>query len=187
MSPSLPAVHVDQTLASLWFSQSIYPIDWEVPPIWDSIAGDYRTKDGWIKLHTNLAHHRDSALSVLGCQPERDKVAKEALIWNSDDLEAEIVKAGGVSAALRSREQWSAHPQGIAVALEPLITWSPPRNGKISQWQATQARPLAGLRVLDLTPWGRANRLRPALSVDGTPMQWHRAASELGSDIPEWG
>ena len=45
------------------------------PPIWDAVAGDYPAADGWIRLHTNYAQHRDPALAVLGVAPERDAVA----------------------------------------------------------------------------------------------------------------
>jgi hypothetical protein len=55
-----PMVQVDNRLASLWFGQSIKPINWNMPPLWDSIAGDYRCSDGWIKLHTNSPHHRQA-------------------------------------------------------------------------------------------------------------------------------
>lgn len=151
LAPSLPSVKVDQTLASLWFSQSIKPIDWQMPPIWDSVAGDYQTRDGWIKLHTNLPHHRKSALSVLECEAVRETVAKQVINWVSNDLETQIVKAGGVAAALRSREEWVSHPQGLAVGLEPLIAWGETRAGKMRQWHATLERPLNGLRILDLT------------------------------------
>lgn len=151
LSPSFPSVTVDQTLASLWFSQSIQPIGWEMPPVWDSIAGDYPTKNAWIKLHTNLAHHRNSALSVLKCEPNRAIVAEQVLNWNGDDLEAEIIRAGGVAAALRTREEWVTHAQGIAVASEPLVSWQDMRKGEFRQWSATLERPLNGIRVLDLT------------------------------------
>ena len=53
-----PAVAIDRRLASFWFSTSLRPIGWQVPPLWDAIAGDYATRDGWIRLHTNAPHHR---------------------------------------------------------------------------------------------------------------------------------
>ena len=34
------------------------PMGWERPDIWDPIAGNYQTRDGWIRLHTNYAYHR---------------------------------------------------------------------------------------------------------------------------------
>lgn len=146
-----PAVVVDRRLASLWFGFSIFPIGWELPPIWDAIAGDYQTADGWIKLHTNLPHHRAAALSVVGTSAERTKVAKAISGWEKDQLEAEIVAAGGVAAAMRTRSEWANHPHGIAVAKEPLITWGEARQVPQKSWHPTRERPLAGLRVLDLT------------------------------------
>lgn len=151
LCPNLPRVHVDQRLASLWFAQSIYPIGWSLPPIWDSLAGDYQTKDGWIKLHTNLAHHREASLRVLGCAANRDKAETAVLRWKSDDLESEIVSRGGVAAAMRSRQDWECHPQGSAIASEPLVMWSKPRVAKLRFSPGSHQRPLEGLRVLDLT------------------------------------
>lgn len=148
---NMPEVIVDRRLASLWFSMSIQPVGWSLPPIWDAIAGDYQTKDGWIKLHTNLPHHRAAALSVLSVDAVREKVADAVRMWNANELETAIVVAGGVAAAMRSRADWQAHPQGIAVASEPLIAWSEIQAGTVREWTGSKKRPLEGLRVLDLT------------------------------------
>ncbi len=146
-----PGVQVDQRLASLWFAQSIHPIGWKLPPLWDAIAGDYRTKDGWIKLHTNLDHHRAAAISVLETKEVREEVEMAVSTWCADDLEAAIIQSGGVAAAMRSRGAWRAHPQGKAVASEPLVAWSDARAGRVLRMQPSRLRPLNGLRVLDLT------------------------------------
>ena len=66
LSHTFPKVSVDRRLASLWFGMTLRPDGWQMPPVWDPIAGDYRTRDGWIRLHTNAPHHRAAALSVLG-------------------------------------------------------------------------------------------------------------------------
>lgn len=146
-----PAVKIDRRLASLWYGFSIHPIGWALPPIWDAVAGDYQTSDGWIKLHTNLPHHRKAALTVLECAAERNNVAAAIKTWKARDLERAIVAAGGVAAAMRTRAEWSAHPQGKAVASEPLIAWDDARQGHMRVWNASRERPLTGLRVLDLT------------------------------------
>lgn len=39
---AVPEVRVDRALASNWFASSIRPVGWEIPPAWDSVAGDYR-------------------------------------------------------------------------------------------------------------------------------------------------
>jgi hypothetical protein len=147
-------VTVDRRLASLWFGWSIHPIGWERPPPWDAVAGDYPTADGWIRLHTNASHHRDAALAVLGCAADRDAVARAVAGWRGEQLEAAVVGNGGCAAMMRSAAEWRAHPQGVAVAAEPLIAidMGPP-GGAASAWPgaARPERPLAGLKVLDLT------------------------------------
>ncbi len=142
-------VVVDQRLASLWFSTSLYPQGWELPPIWDAVAGDYACRDGWIRLHTNLPHHRSAALQVLGADASRNAVAVAVKSWSKDALEAAIVARGGVAAAMRSAMEWQMHPQGRAVLAEPLIHWSGAFERK--PWIAPPERPLKGLKVLDMT------------------------------------
>ncbi len=150
-APAPPAVSVDARLASLWAGRSISPVGWDLPPVWDAVAGDYRARDGWIKLHTNLTHHRKAALGVLNAPVDRDAVAKAVATWDKDALEAAIVAAGGVAAAMRSRSEWHSHRQGAAVAAEPLVHWDTPFPAPKAHWDWRAERPLAGLRVLDLT------------------------------------
>jgi crotonobetainyl-CoA:carnitine CoA-transferase CaiB-like acyl-CoA transferase len=52
---------------------------------------------------------------------------------------------------MRSGVAWLAHPQGSAVAAEPLIAFSTTSAVSPSSWRPRAARPLAGLKVLDLT------------------------------------
>ena len=145
-----PSVAVDRRLASFWLSNSIRPIGWKLPPSWDAVAGDYRAADGWIRLHTNAPHHRLAALAVLGCAPEHHSVTEAVARWPADALETAIVASDGCAAVMRSAEAWADHPQGRAVAGEPLIHLvqhdAPARSTSIDP-----SRPLAGIRVLDLT------------------------------------
>ena len=78
---------IDRMLASRWCADSVYPSGWELPATWDEFAGDYQTRDGWIRLHTNAPKHRAAALSVLG-QPasKRDAIPRVAT-WHGRDLE----------------------------------------------------------------------------------------------------
>ncbi|KIC41159.1 CAIB/BAIF family CoA transferase [Ruegeria sp. ANG-R] len=152
LSPKPPEISVDHRLASLWYGFSFKPEGWEMPGLWDAIAGDYLAADGWIRLHTNLPHHRAAALKVLQVKADRAQVSRAIRGWTIAALETAIVAEGGVAAAMRSRSEWLDHPQGRMVAREPLIGWQGPRNIRLrDRHQATAARPLAGLRVLDLT------------------------------------
>lgn len=171
-------VVVDRRLASLWFSFSIDPQGWRLPPAWDDLAGDYRAADGWIKLHTNAPHHRAAAVRALGCAETREGVASAVAGWQAADLEAAVVAEGGVAAEMRSIADWARHPQGAAVAAEPLVSWQTPRAGKMRDWGGTPERPLKGLRVLDLTRILAGPVATRALAAFG--------ADVLRIDPPDW-
>ncbi|WP_179873234.1 CoA transferase [Microcella indica] len=145
------SVVVHGPLADAWFSAAVRPVQPLASP-WDAIAGDYRTADGWIRLHTNAPHHRAVALRVLGVPEPADRAAVAAAVerWTGDVLETEVVIAGGCAAVMRSVEQWSRHPQGIAVAAEPLVAVDVREAGRPLPAGVAE-RPLAGVRVLDLT------------------------------------
>ncbi|MGY8958065.1 MAG: CoA transferase [Alphaproteobacteria bacterium] len=152
-------ISVDQRLASLWYHWTLRPDGWPMPASWNSVAGDYQTKDGWIRLHTNAAPHRKAALSVLneksgvnlGDESDKADVAKAVAAWSAHDLESAVVAANGCAAQMRSPEDWSKHPQGAAVAAEPLIRFETSAGGDAPNAPIDPKRPLKGIRVLDLT------------------------------------
>jgi crotonobetainyl-CoA:carnitine CoA-transferase CaiB-like acyl-CoA transferase len=144
-------VHVDRSHAALAFRRELYasPVGWELPPLWDPIAGDYAARDGWIRLHTNYAHHRDAVLRVLGTGATREEVAAAVARRDAATLEQEVVDAGGCAAAMRDLEAWRAHAQGVAVAAEPLLALA--EQATSAPLLPGDALPLSGVRVLDLT------------------------------------
>ena len=147
----LPSVSVDRRLASFWFSSSIHPVGWETPPLWDPVAGDYACADGWIRLHTNAPHHRAAAERVLGKVNDRTEMAANVAKWNAAELEQAIVDVNGCAAQMRAWQAWQTHPQGLAVNAEKLVqrqTFDTPTD---KPWLGSVARPLAGIKVLDLT------------------------------------
>jgi len=150
-SSSISTVAIDRRLSSFWFGWSIRPIDWKMPPAGDPITGDYRTSDGWIRLHTNAPHHRAAAEHVLGGHADRTSMAAAVATWAKQDLEAAIVEAGGCAAEMRSYAEWKDHPQGRTVAAEPLANIVATDRAAPSSWKPAPFRPLAGLCVLDLT------------------------------------
>jgi crotonobetainyl-CoA:carnitine CoA-transferase CaiB-like acyl-CoA transferase len=67
-------------------------------------------------------------------------------------LEEAVVSAGGAAAAMRTLADWKRHPQGKAVTSEALLHCERTSVGAgTSRFTGGRDRPLAGLRVLDLT------------------------------------
>jgi hypothetical protein len=146
-----PRVRVDRRLTSMWFAVSLRPQGWELPPLWDPVAGDYAAEDGWIRLHTNAPHHRKIALGLLNAPEDKAAVAAAVSGWKADDLESAIVERGGCAAAMKTIAQWREHPQGAALASEPLMYDETHEPQARPAWSIPPHRPLEGIRVLDLT------------------------------------
>jgi hypothetical protein len=138
-------------VAAAFSSERALSIDGTPPAaVWDPIAGNYKTDDGWIRLHTNFAHHRDAALRALRCANDPAAVAAAAKTWPSNELEAMVIAEGGAAAAMHSLKHWRAHPHGSEVRTRPIVGIE---SAGISVAEPVQSgdAPLSGVRVLDLT------------------------------------
>jgi crotonobetainyl-CoA:carnitine CoA-transferase CaiB-like acyl-CoA transferase len=121
------------------------------PPTWDAIAGVYKTGDQrFVRLHTNFPHHRAAVCKVLSCKAERDEVQAALMQWDAEKFETAAYAEGGVVAMMRSHDEWSASPHVQALAALPAITIEKIGEAAPKPWPAGD-RPLAGLRVLDLS------------------------------------
>ena len=146
-------VSVDMRSAAIEFRSERYlRIDGKPPSEYhDPIAGLYRCGDGrWVRLHTNLPHHRDGVLALLGCSHDRAAVQRALDQWRGEALETAAADAGLVVTACRSFAEWDAHPQGRAIARLPLFTIDQIGDASAQPMGAAD-RPLAGVKVLDLT------------------------------------
>lgn len=150
---ALPPVTVDtrQACAAFLCEALFQPVEWERPPIWDPIAGDYEAADGWVKLHTNYAAHRAAALRALELgDADRAEVTAAVAGRPAAEIEAAVVAQGGCAAAMRTAEAWAAHPHGAAVAGTRPVTVTASSPAAASPLEPAD-RPFAGVRVLDLT------------------------------------
>lgn len=153
----LPAVEVDRVLASAWFSLPPPPSAPLPGAPRHKHAGDFTfftqlptADDRWLWLHGIFPSARERIAAALGVPKDIEKVA--AIVRNSkaDEIEQRLVDGRCVAAASRTPQEWLASPAGAAVDAEPLAHITDhPANG--STWRPTPRRPLAGLRVLDLT------------------------------------
>ena len=152
-----PPVTVDRALAGAWFGVTFTPRGWSLPSPWDPVAGDYRCADGWIRLHTNDRVHRAAALRVLDVPDAPDDTADRARVaaavrgWHGQELEAAIVGGGGCAAQLRTPQAWRNHHQGMVVGHEHLASRTFTDVSAAPTQAGPAERPLAGVKVLDLT------------------------------------
>jgi crotonobetainyl-CoA:carnitine CoA-transferase CaiB-like acyl-CoA transferase len=118
---------------------------------WDAIAGIYKTRDRrLVRLHTNFRHHRDAVCKVLNCKPAREDVQAALMRWDGEAFETEAYAGGCAVALMRSYEEWLALPHAKALAELPLISIEKIGEAEPKPWPPGD-RPLAGLRVLDLS------------------------------------
>jgi len=121
------------------------------PPAWDAIAGVYKTGDGrFVRLHTNFPHHRAAVCKLLDCKAERDDVQAALMHWDAEAFETAAYAAGGVVAMMRPYDEWQATPHAKALAQLPLISIEKIGEAAPKPWPSGD-RPLAGIRVLDLS------------------------------------
>jgi crotonobetainyl-CoA:carnitine CoA-transferase CaiB-like acyl-CoA transferase len=146
-----PPVHVDRTLASVWLAYWSEPVGWDRGTPWHDVSTDYAASDGrWVRLQANYDHLRRAAARALGAAEDREAFARAISALTADEAERVIVERGGAAAASRTMQEWAAHPQGKAAAAEPLID-TVYGEGADAGWTPTPERPLAGIRVLDVT------------------------------------
>jgi crotonobetainyl-CoA:carnitine CoA-transferase CaiB-like acyl-CoA transferase len=145
------AVDLRQAAASLRSGHYLVMDGAEVSTGRNPVMGVYPAKNGrWSYIHANFPNHRAAALSVLGCEENKDAVRRAVANWDALELEEAILAAKGAGGMVRSMAEWANHPQAAAIASLPLleivkIGEAPPE--KLPQGD----RPLSGVRVLDLT------------------------------------
>ena len=113
--------------------------------------GFYLTRDGrWIYFQRLFPHHQARLVEVLQCPYEEDAITEAVARWDGEALEEAVIANGACAGLVRSREEWMAHEQAQAVASLPIIEVTRISSSKREQ-PADGARPLSGVRVLDVT------------------------------------
>jgi CoA-transferase family III len=116
----------------------------------------YRARDGrWIHLHGGF-RSKEGTLALLECADDADAIARTVATWDAQALEDALAELGCCGVRLRSADEWRQHPQGIALGKVPPIEIfkigdarpEPLRGPRANE---PGARPLSGVRVLDLT------------------------------------
>jgi crotonobetainyl-CoA:carnitine CoA-transferase CaiB-like acyl-CoA transferase len=146
-------VEMRRALAAFRSERYLRLDDGPPPALRDPVMGFYATRDGrWIQLHTNFPHHLAGILKVLGCANDRTAVAEAIRGWDGAVLDQTLADAGLCAALIRSPREWAALEQAQAIANLPQFEIM--RIGEAPAEPAGRGganRPLAGVRVLDLS------------------------------------
>ncbi|MFT4064932.1 CoA transferase [Paraburkholderia sp.] len=151
------SVQMRRALAAFRSERYLRIDDGPPPVLRDPVTGFYETGDGrWIQLHTNFAHHLQGVLKVLDCGNDRAAVAAAIRGWEGATLDGALADAGLCAALIRSPGEWAALEQAQAIAGLPLfeierIGDAPPGSPRPADTGGGADRPLAGVRVLDLS------------------------------------
>lgn len=99
-------------------------LDGRTPETWADLSGFVAARDGWVRLHGNYPHHAAVIRDVLRID---DRPGLERAVARRDvaDIEESISAAGGIAVAVRTREEWEAHPHARATDAVP---WSEVRE-----------------------------------------------------------
>ena len=104
----------------------------------------------WMQLHMAYPHHRKGILRELGCADDDGEIARTFTRRDAFEVEDALAARGLPGYALRTGEEWGTHPQAAALADVPVLEVV--RLGDAAPHPLpTGGRPLAGLRVADLT------------------------------------
>ena len=167
-------VALDRSLTDQWFDMTVRPIGWTIPEAWDPIAGDYRARNGWIRLHTNVPRHREASLSVLRVDADRERAAEAVARWDRFDLENAVIQASG-------RVMQARLSLARTAALLVSGGFASPRHAR----SAPGPDELLD-EILEDTHWGPAYRVAFPVKIDGRGPVWRHAAGPFRSGPALW-
>ena len=148
------SVALDMRSASVAFRSESYTrvLGRSRETFWAPVSGYFRTRDDrWVQLHCQFPHLRDGVLHVLGCRNDRAEVEAAVARWDGLELEARCRENRLCVSLVRTPEEWAAHPQARAIADLPLMEIFKIGDASPEPLPHRPERPLAGVRVLDLT------------------------------------
>ncbi|MGW3485052.1 CoA transferase [Rhodococcus indonesiensis] len=123
-------------------------------PGFAALSGFFPAADGWVRTHANYPHHRARLLRALELPDDTDRAGCAARLRQLPPTAVEDAAAGhdAIAVRVRTEHEWATSPPGRAAAAGPLVRILA-RDDTADRTVAGDdpARPLAGLRVLDLT------------------------------------
>ncbi|AQA21865.1 coA-transferase III family protein [Rhodococcus sp. MTM3W5.2] len=117
------------------------------------LSGFFAAADGWVRTHANYPHHHARLLRALDLPDDADPGLVSARIGElaKHEVEDRAAEAGAIAAAVRTEAEWRAGPQAGDGPLVRMTSDAADTAGDRGAPPTDPHRPLAGVRVLDLT------------------------------------
>ena len=154
LAADVPDVTVDGArLVTSFQSERHVRIDGGAPSAWAPLSGFWETADGWVRTHGNYPHHAERLRRILRVPADatKDDLRDAFRSQRAQSLEDAAAASGAIAVRVRAPEEWAAHPQAQAIRETPLLHTERRPGGFARTWTPNPARPLDGIRVLDLT------------------------------------
>ncbi len=139
----------------------------------NSIHGFYRCGDeGWIQIHSNYPNHRDGVVKALGCEASREGVAGKLNNLAASAAEDLLTGFALPVGMMRTPEEWSRHPQSLALSELPLLEIERIGDGPPIEFKSSPQRPMEGVRVLEMTKVIAGPVIGRTLAEHGAEILW---------------
>jgi len=153
-SGAAQTVAVDREEAAIGFrsERHVHVVGVEPEYIWDDVSGHYRCGDGrWVQLHCNYIHHLAGTTAAFRAPVSRPGLQAALDRMSGEQAEQVLIESGMPGGMMRTTEEWRAHPAGKALDGKPVLDIARVGDGAARPWTGDAKRPLAGVRVLDMT------------------------------------
>lgn len=147
-------VAIDRDAAAIGFrsERHAHVVGQEPEYIWDDVSGHYRCGDGrWLQLHCNYPHHLAGAMDAFHAPVSRAGMQSVLDRMTAAEAEQVLIDHKLPGGMMRSTEEWRATPQGQALDGAPIVDIARAGDAPPKAWAPNPARPLDGVRVLDMT------------------------------------
>ena len=161
-----------------------------------AVNGVFETRDRrYVMLEAGPPYEKllTGYLNFFDCGNNKASFAREVAMWDAEDLEEALTKAGLPVCRAFTREEWLAHPQGRMIAQMPPIEIVKIADGDPVPFGDSGSSPLDGVRVLDFTHVLAGPRSARTLAEYGAEVlhissPWHAdtLAQHLGVDIGKY-
>ena len=101
--------------------QYLRVVDGVTEDLWSPLSGFYTTSDQRIiQFHCNFPHHQQGVVDFLGSKANKE-VAAATKKYPAEYLKISLTNVACCAAIVRSKDEWSQHPQASAIAKLPLL------------------------------------------------------------------